>query len=93
MRTIQHANSRPRAYSSWRRRQILRRRKEKGRLIVAVLERLYGEDQARIMWGSYLRSKLDSVQTEQATLIAKRKYPSFETAVCHPIALPMTGDK
>lgn len=67
MRTSQEINSRPRSCSAWRRRQILRRRKERGRLIVAVLERLYGEDQARRMWGNYLKSKMGSVQTEQGS--------------------------
>lgn len=66
MGTSQPSNARPHACSAWRRRQILRRRKERGRLIVAVLEHLYGEDQARTMWGSYLRSKLDRVQAERA---------------------------
>jgi len=41
----------------WRRRRIERRRKERGRLIYAVLEHLYGGDQARSMWSAYLRSK------------------------------------
>jgi len=43
------------------------RRKERGRLIVAVLEHLYGEHQARLMWTDYLKSKLNRGQLEQVT--------------------------
>lgn len=40
-----------------RRRWMERRRKDRGRLIYEVLERLYGEDQARSMWSAYLASR------------------------------------
>jgi len=40
-----------------RRRWMVRRRKERGRLIYEVLERLYGEEQARSMWSAYLALK------------------------------------
>jgi hypothetical protein len=67
MRTSQDLDTRPQTCSAWRRRQVLRRRKERGRLIVAVLEHLYGEEQARIMWGNYLKSKVKTAQTEQVS--------------------------
>jgi len=67
MRTSRESNTRPHSCNAWRRRQILRRRKERGRLIVAVLEHLYGEDQARRMWSNYLESKMRSAQMEQVS--------------------------
>ncbi len=40
-----------------RRRWARRRRKERGRLIYALLEHLYGRDRARSMWSDHLRSQ------------------------------------
>lgn len=54
--TVPRRNQRWKAY----------RRKERGRLIVGVLEHLYGEHQARTMWGNYLKSRMSSAQTEEA---------------------------
>jgi len=71
MRTSPALRTRSRSCSPWRRRQIARRRKERGRLIVrlivAVLEHLYGEDQARLMWTDYLKSKMSSARREQVS--------------------------
>ncbi|MCJ7825435.1 MAG: hypothetical protein MUP44_11080 [Anaerolineales bacterium] len=55
--TVPRRNQRWKAY----------RRKERGRLIVAVLEHLYGEDQARLMWTEYLKSKMSSARMEQVS--------------------------
>jgi len=67
MRTSPALRTRSRSRSPWRRRQIARRRKERSRLIVAVLEHLYGEDQARLMWTDYLKSKMSSARREQVS--------------------------
>jgi hypothetical protein len=57
MLTSEDIKINPRRRNHWRRRWIERRRKERGRLIFAVLEHLYGIEQARSMWSAYLRSK------------------------------------
>jgi len=57
MITSENLKAHPRRSNYWRRRWIERRRKERGRLIFAVLEHIYGKEQARSMWSAYLRSK------------------------------------
>ena len=57
MFTSEDPKTHPHRRNYWRRRRIERRCKERGRLIFAVLEHLYGVEQARSMWYAYLRTR------------------------------------